>query len=228
MIHQTPFSKGSPGANTFRVILGICAALSTAAVAAQAARKPVDCTGPAAQSLIGSDVHDGDAYRLAIGAMALAPRGWQVLRCDGFQFIFHQLDREEKRYSTAMLSGVQVKPWTDEAAFIAQVKTALAAMDTATNQRLRIDSLKAITMDGRPCVDVWRSGSFDGLRTPDVTIPGPMQTSEALRACHLRDARGPGAALLVVYKTMAEQRPEGFDAAAKAFIDGIAMPNWVR
>lgn len=228
MIDHTSCSQGRQAANALRVALGICAALSTATATAQLAHKALDCTGSAAQSLIGSEVRSGDAYRLATGAMAFGPRGWQVLRCNGREFIFHQLDRKEKRYSTAMLSGVQVDPWTDESAFLAQVKAAMAAMDTATNQRLRIDSLKATTVDGRPCVDVWRSGSFDGLRTADLTIPGPMQTIEALRACHLRDARGPGAALLTVYKTMAAQKPEGFDAAAKAFIDGIAMPNWIR
>jgi hypothetical protein len=183
------------------------------------------CLNP--KSVIGTKVVAGARYVIATGATVLPPTEWQVMQCDTHKFFFQQVDRSAVRVDTAMLSDIQVNPWKDEPAFIAEVKDEFAAMDAAAHQQLHVNDIRSVSIDGRPCVDVYRRGTLD-VRLPDGTNNGSLVTVELLRACHLRDARGAGAAIVAFYKRAAKEEPQGFDEAAHKFIDSVALPPWVK
>jgi hypothetical protein len=181
------------------------------------------CLNP--KTVIGTKVLARARYLTATGATVLPPTEWLIAQCDTGKFSFVQTDRSAVRIDTALLADVQVNPWKDEPAFIGEVKKALATMDAAAHQQLHVNNIRSVTIDGRPCVDVYRRGT---MLLPDGTNSGSLVTVELLRACHLRDARGAGAAIMAFYKSSAKEEPQGFDEAAHKFIDSVALPSWAK
>jgi hypothetical protein len=63
---------------------------------------------------------------------------------DGFGAA-QQVDRSAVRSDTAVFSDIQVNPWKDEPAFIAEIKEAFATMDAAAPQQLHINNIRSVS-----------------------------------------------------------------------------------
>ena len=160
-------------------------------------------------------------------AAPVRPDGWTLQRCNSGTIFFAHADVPRKAYVTAMVSDVGIAPWSDEAAFEAKVLDVVASSDLPI-QHMKIDEKAAITVDGRPCLDIRRSGTVDAIMTPAGQLMGPLPSREYIRACHLRDKRGPQAAVLVIYKAVGVRDMPDFGDAAKSYVDGVTLPTWMR
>ncbi len=193
------------------------------------ADEPVQCLNGKTDALTGSAAPAGRRYAVAVGmsiAVPSAPDDWKLVRCNSTQvFLMHQ-DQPSHDVVTAMAAFVSV-PWHDEASYRDEVVRVVAAK-TGPGEHLRNNAVKMTTVDGRPCVDILRSGDVAPMTIPDGGSTPPMVTREHVRACHLRDARGPEAAVITVIKEVALQDPARFDAMADPFIDGMRLPAWMR
>ena len=174
---------------------------------------------------------EGTRYGTATGLTVVTPENpgqWTVARCDSGRVAFSHRDPVTQGLLTAMAADVGIAPWTDEKDFEERVRH-IVEQSTAAGIHLKIDNFQAITIDGRPCVDIRRSGSIDYLLTQDGRrLAGPFESHDLLRACHLRDRRGPDAATLIEVSGNGLADPASFDVAAKAFVAGITLPHWMR
>ena len=219
------------GPAAFRLLLGTLLAAPLAAFAAPASVPPIPCATGNTSMLAGSSVSTGATFSIAIGMTAATPvkpvNGWTLARCDSEQVVFTRADVAGKDFLTALASHVALEAWTDEEAFEAQVKRTVER-NPLPRQHLRTVSVKASTVDGRPCVDLLRVGTVEPMRAADGSATPPMFTRERLRTCHLRDARGPEAAVMMMFKEIALHDPLRFDDAALPFLDGVTLPPWSR
>lgn len=127
---------------------------------------------------------------------------------------------------TAMGSFVSL-PWSNQQAFEDSVLR-VVEKSVVAGQHLRTTVVKSATVDGRPCVDIFRAGNVDSMTAPNGASTGPLMTREHVRACHLRDARGPEAVVVEVFQEISAHDPLGFDAVANPFIDGMQLPPWMH
>ena len=88
----------------------------------------------------------------------------------------------------------------------------------------RSDSTSAATVDGRPCLDVRRSGTNDPSPPPGANPTMPLKVQEFVRACHLQDARGPDLGVVMLYMVFSTRGVSDFDQAARAFADNVTLP----
>jgi hypothetical protein len=201
---------------------------SFAATANPNANAGIRCGLATAQSMIGAPVLPGVRYRTSTGATVIPPADWRLARCQDYKFEFAKVNQSPYQVDFAALSDAQLDPWKDESTFVAEVKASLVTGDTIGKQKLQIKSLKLLEIDGRPCVDIYREGIMFLRTSLDATTDGAVKTIEFIRACHLRDIRGPGAALLAIYKRNSKEAPANFDDEARQFIDSVVLPQWVR
>jgi len=192
---------------------------------------PIECRTGKTEFLAGTSAHPGTRYATATG-MTVAPPAqpaadWTLQRCNSTTIFFAHADVPGKQYVTAMVSDVGVAPWSDEQAFEAVIQDVVTRSDLPI-QHMKIDAKAASTVDGRPCFDLHRSGTVDAVMTSEGKLAGPLPSREFIRACHLRDKRGPEASVLVIYKVVGQHDMPGFDDAAKAYIDGVNLPPWVH
>ena len=191
---------------------------------------PLECRTGKTEFLAGSAALPDSRYATATGltvASPTRPEGWTLQRCNSSTIFFAHADVAGKMYVTAMASDVGLPPWSDEQAFEATILDVIAHNELPI-QHMKIDAKEASTVDGRPCLDIHRSGTIDALQTPAGTLAGPLPSREFMRACHLRDTRGPQAAVLIIYKAVGVHDLADFDAASKSFVDGASLPTWVR
>jgi len=213
-----------------RLALFAAAGLSAAGLCAAAHAGPIECRSGKTEFLAGTVAHPGTHYSTATGldvAAPARPEGWTLQRCNSGTIFFAHADVAGKSYVTAMVSDVGIGPWTDEQAFEAKVLDVIARSELPI-QHMKIDGTTASTVDERPCLDIRRSGAIDALMTPQGQLTGPLPSREFIRACHLRDRRGPEAAVLVIFKAVGARDLPDFGDAAKAYIDGVALPPWLR
>lgn len=208
------------------------AALGTLPVVACAApdeTTAIPCATGNTEMLAGSQAGAGTRFRIAIGLTVATPvkpaNGWLLGRCNSEQVFFTRTEADSKDVLTAVVSHLGLGPWTDEPAFEEQVRR-LVDQTQPVGQHLKIVQLKASTVDGRPCVDVLRTGTVDPIRLPAGGATPPMFTRERLRVCHLRDARGPEATAMVMFKEIARHDPLRFDDSAQPFLAGVTLPPW--
>lgn len=198
---------------------------------AAGATPPIVCTSGSVNVLLGTKAAEGARYRTATGLTAVTPANpgeWTVARCDSGRVALTHRDPATQGVLAAMAADVGIAPWTDEKDFEERVGQ-IVEQSKAAGIHLKIDNLQAITIDGRPCVDIRRSGSIDFLLTQDGRrLAGPFESHDFLRACHLRDRRGPDAATLIEVSGNGLADPASFDVAAKAFVDGVTLPIWMR
>ena len=213
-------------------IAAACLALAASPLAAFAAPpepSAVPCLTGTTELLTGSQAGPGTRFVIAIGLTVTTPaqpvNGWMIGRCNSEQVVFTRSDTAGKDFMTALASHVGLAPWTDEAAFEDLVRRTLAANQPA-GQHLRTVQFEPSTVDGRPCVDVLRVGTVDPMPGPQGGVTPAMFTRERLRACHLRDARGPEAAVMLMFKEIASHDPLRFDDTARPFLAGAALPAW--
>ena len=213
----------------------LCSALLATPVATFAAAPedvpPIPCAAGNTAMLAGSQAGPGTKFSVAIGMTATTPskpvNGWILARCNTEQVFFTRSETVNKDFMTALAAHVGLDAWTDEQAFEAQVLRTVD-LNQPVGQHLRNVSVQASTVDGRPCVDLLRIGTVDAMRGPDGKSSPPMFTRERLRACHLRDARGPEAAVMILFKEIAPHDPLRFDDAALPFLGGVTLPPWSR
>lgn len=214
-------------------IAAACLALAAtplAALAAPAEPSAVPCLTGTTELLAGSQAGPGTRFVIAIGLAVATPskpvNGWMIGRCNSEQVFFMRSDTVGKDFMTALASHVGLAPWTDEAAFEALVRRMLEASQPL-GQHLRTVQFEPSTVDGRPCVDVLRVGTVDAMPAPQGGGVTPaMFTRERMRACHLRDARGPEAAVMLMFKEIAPHDPLRFDDNARPFLAGAVLPAW--
>ncbi len=209
-----------------------CLALAAAPLAAFAAppqASAIPCQTGSTELLTGSQAGPGTRFVIAIGLTVDTPskpvNGWMIGRCNSEQVFFTRSDTAGKDFMTALASHVGLAPWTDQAAFEELVRRMLDGNQPA-GQHLRTVRFESSTVDGRPCVDVLRVGTVDATSAPQGGVTPAMFTRERLRACHLRDARGPEAAVMLMFKEIALHDPLRFDDDAQPFIAGAALPAW--
>ena len=217
-----------------RVLALSCALVAApfAAFAAAPADVPaLSCAAGDMGMVVGSHAGPGTRFGVAIGMTAATPakpvEGWILARCNAEQVFFTRSESVHKDFMTALASHVGLDSWTDEQAFEAQVLRTLD-LNQPPGQHLKNVSVQPSTIDGRPCVDVLRIGTVDPLRGPDGKASPPMFTRERLRACHLRDARGPEAAVMMLFKEIAPHDPLRFDDVALPFLGGVTLPPWTQ
>ena len=124
---------------------------------------------------------------------------------------------------TALASHIGLSPWTDDESFEREVRRTIDG-NRLPGQHLKTVVLRALVVDGRPCVDVLRTGTVDPTRAADGAVTPMLFTRERVRTCHLRDARGPEAAVMMMFKEIAPYDPLGFDATALPFLDSVRLP----
>jgi hypothetical protein len=213
----------------------ICAALCIAPWAARAAPaddgSAIPCTTGSTDRLAGSQAGPGTRFGVAIGMTVGTPsrpvNGWTLARCNSEQVFFTRSDPVGKDFMTAVASHIGLSAWTDEPAFEDQVRRTLD-QNQPPGQHLKTVLFEPTTIDGRPCVDVLRVGTVEPMRGADGATTPPTFTRERLRACHLRDARGPEAAVMVMFKEIALHDPLRFDDTALPFLAGVKLPSWTQ
>jgi hypothetical protein len=192
---------------------------------------PIVCTSGKVNVLLGTEAAVGARYSTATGLTVVTPANpgqWTVARCDSGRVALTHRDPATQGVLAAMAADVGIAPWMDEYDFEERVRH-IVEQSTAAGIHLKIDTFQAIMIDGRPCVDIRRSGSIDFLLTPDGRrLAGPFESRDFLRACHLRDRRGPDAATLIEISGNGLADTASFDVTAKAFLDGITLPIWMR
>lgn len=216
-------------------VAAVCAALAIAPLAAFAAT-PVEapaipCASDSAKLLNGGQAGPGTSFSVAIGMTVTTPakpvNGWFLARCNAEQVSFTRSDPVGKDFITALASHVGLEAWTDEEAFEGQVRRTVDS-NRLPGQHMKTVSFQPATVDGRPCVDVLRTGIVDPQRNQDGSTTPPMFTRERVRACHLRDARGPEAAVMILFKEIALHDPLRFDDIAQPFLAAVTLPPWSR
>ena len=210
--------------------IDILALLATLAMCSPAKAGPIECRTGKTEFLAGTQAPPDNRYATATGmvvAPPARPEGRTLQRCNSGSIFFAHADVPQKMYATAMVSDVGIAPWSDEPAFEAKVLQVVTSSDLPI-QHMKIDDKTAITVDGRPCFDLRRSGTVDTIMTPVGQLAGPLPSREYIRACHLRDKRGPEAAVLVIYKAVGVHDMPDFGDAAKSYVDGVTLPTWMR
>ncbi len=215
-------------------IVALCTVLLAspfAAFAAPAAAPPIPCATGNTDMLAGSQAGAGTSFSVAIGMAVATParpvNGWILARCNSEQVFFTRSETVGQDFMTALAAHVGLAAWTDEQAFEDEVRRTVDK-NQMPGQHVRTVSVKASTVDGRPCVDLLRIGTVEPMRGADGKTTPPMFTRERLRTCHLRDARGPEAAVMALFKEVSLHDPLGFDDAALPFVDGVTLPAWSR
>jgi TonB family protein len=194
------------------------------------AEPSIECKSGKVDVLAGTLARAGMRYSTATEMLVSAPAtppGWTVHHCNADGVTFSRQDPDAKVFLTAIATGVLIAPWSDEQAFAERVRQIVEKSDPRL-QHVKIVDVKSTTVDRRPCIDVRRSGTVDAPQTPDGKSSGTLVTREFLRACHLRDARGPEAAVMIVFKAVGLRDMPGFDDASQAFADGVTLPPWMQ
>jgi hypothetical protein len=206
------------------------ALLAMLGIAAAAHAGPIECRTGKTEFLAGTAAHPGTHYATATGmdvAAPVRPEDWTLQRCNSGTIFFAHADAPHQLYVTAMVSDVGIAPWSDESAFEAKVLDVVTSSEPPI-QHMKIDEKTATTVDGRPCFDIRRSGTVDSVMTAAGPLVGPLASRDFIRACHLRDKRGPQAAVLVVYKAVGAHDMPDFGDAARAYVDGVTLPRWMH
>lgn len=192
---------------------------------------PIVCKSGAIDVLQGTQAVGGTRYSTATGLTVTTPAipdQWTVARCNSGGVALAHRDAATQGVLLALATDVGIAPWTSDKDFEERVRQ-LVGQGTTAGVHRKIDDVKAVTIDGRPCVDIRRSGISDVLVTQDGRrLAGPFESRELLRTCHLRDRRGPDAAVLISIGATGLQDMASFDDAAKAFLDGITLPFWMH
>ncbi len=220
---QTAFAQGNT-TSTFVVPPPV-----SQAPASQAAPATI-CATKGLDLVAGSRANVGSRYSTATGLTVMAPLGfdsWTVQRCSSGGVVFARPDPNDKVFLTAMVRDVGIAPWKDEQTFEMQVRQ-IVASSTPKGMHFTINDVKAVTVDGRPCLDLRSSGTMDPAAGADGKLVGPMLMRQFMRACHLRDRRGPDAGALIVFQATGLRETPMFDAAAQAFASGVTLPAWMR
>jgi hypothetical protein len=210
--------------------LDILALLAILTVCSPAKAGPIECRTGKTEFLAGTQALPDNRYATATGmvvAPPARPEGWVLQRCNSGTIFFAHTDAPQKSYVSAMVSDVGIAAWSGEPAFEAKVLDVVTSSDLPI-QHMKIDDTTAVTVDGRPCFDIHRSGTVDAIMTSTGLLAGPLPSREYIRACHLRDKRGPEAAVLVIYKAVGVHDMPDFGAAAKSYVDGVTLPTWMR
>ena len=189
------------------------------------------CKSGGIDVLLGTQAGEGSRYSTATGLTVATPANpgqWSVARCNAGGVALMHRDPATQGLLLGMATDVGIAPWTDEKTFEEQVRR-IVEQSATVGSHLKIDDIQATTMDGRPCVDIRRSGSADFLLSPEGRrLAGPFESRQFLRACHLRDRRGADAATLMAIMGSGLRDMASFDGVAKAFVDGVTLPLWVR
>lgn len=195
------------------------------------AAPPIRCKSDGIDILQGSRAAEGNRYSTATGLTVTTPAipgAWTVGRCNAGGVVLAYRDVVTQGVLVAMAIDVGLAPWTDEKDFEERVRHVIE-QNTVAGVHRKVDDVRAVTIDGRPCVDIRRSGTVDFMLAPDGhRVEGPIASREFTRTCHLRDRRGPDAAVVMAINATGLGDMASFDDAAKAFVDGVTLPSWMR
>jgi len=120
------------------------------------ATPPIVCTSGGVNVLLGTKAVEGTRYSTATGLTVVTPTSpgqWTVARCDSGRVALTHRDPATQGLMAAMAADVGIAPWTDEKDFEERVRH-IVEQSTVAGIHLKIDSFQAITIDGRPCVDI--------------------------------------------------------------------------
>jgi len=186
----------------------------------------MQCTDGDGQSRLGTDVFPGTRFSVPMGLSVDAPAsltGWKLRGCDSFKMGFVNGDLPSKRVTVALASIAAVSPWKGDKVFEQDVRKVVAQSDTPA-QHIKVVEFKTLTLDGRPCADVVRTGTIDVPLGQAHEIIS-LFTRERIRLCLLTEAPQPGTAAFAIFKEVTPEVSSTFEDAARQFIEGMVLPE---